>query len=105
VTVPVAVVLAKKEYEAWFLGSLPSLHTALGLTGPIPTIVDPESIRGAKERLAALTGIPYSETLDQPSMTDQFDMTESRQRCPSFDKCWRAIEELIGTERAVKNSQ
>ena len=92
--IPTAVVLAKMEYEAWFLGSIGSLQATVD---PPP---DPEAIRGAKERLAALTGDPYSETVDQPAYTSRFDMHQARQNCPSFDKCWRAVEWLLAKSRS-----
>ena len=50
--VSVAVVLAKTEDEAWFLGALESI---VGHGQVLPPL-DPEAVRGAKERLAELTG-------------------------------------------------
>ena len=87
--IPIAVVLAKQEFEAWFLASLGSLRAG----GNPPA--NPEEIRGAKERLADLMGAPYSETVDQPAFAAQFDMAAARNACPSFDKCWRAVEWLL----------
>ena len=87
--IPVAIVLAKQEFEAWFLGSLESIRP-----GTIPP-QNPEEIQGAKERLASLMGTPYSETVDQAKLASQFDMAQARKRCLSFDKCWRAIESLL----------
>lgn len=93
--IPIAVVLAKHEFEAWFLASLRFLRAG---GNPPP---NPEEIRGAKERLADLMGAPYSETVDQPAFAAQFDMTVARRTCPSFDKCWRALEWLLTEARGV----
>jgi hypothetical protein len=90
--IPSAVVLAKKEFEAWFLASLGSLKP--DATPP----ADVENIQGAKERLSSLIGLPYSETADQPAFTAQFDMNSARVNSPSFDKCWRAVESLLEAE-------
>jgi hypothetical protein len=60
---------------------------------------NPEEIRGAKERLEADMGRPYSEVLDQPRLTAIFDMAAARS-APSFDKCWREIHLLIERLRA-----
>lgn len=94
--IPVAVVLAKLEFEAWFLGSVESLGGVCGLPsnpGPIP---NPENIRGAKERLSALMGRGrrYYETVDQAEMVQQMDIELARQRCPSFDKLFREVARL-----------
>ncbi len=88
---PIFVVLAKMEFEAWFLGSIESIRP--GSVAPF----NPEGIQGAKERLQQLIEKPYAETVDQASLSAQFDMGLARQRCPSFDKCWRAMESLLET--------
>jgi len=91
------VVLAKHEFEAWFLGSLESLREeypiAPGQAPPRP----PEEIRGAKEHLGALLGIAYSPSVDQPAMAERFDMGSARNACPSFDKLWRTVESLLAS--------
>lgn len=93
--VGIDVVFAKREFEAWFLGSLESLRLKYSIAeGSLPP-ADPEEIRGAKEYLSRLMGGPYSEVIDQPSMADTFDMETARQRCPSFDKFWRTVTSLL----------
>ena len=93
--VPIAVVLAKMEFEAWFLGAIESVRETADTVGASVLGVDPESVRGAKEKLSELTGAPYSEVIDQASMTARFDMDKARRNCPSFDKCWRAVESML----------
>src|SRR5262249_21193203 len=50
---PVSVVLAKREYEAWFLAAIESLRGQRGLPVDLVAPKDPEAIRGAKEWLAS----------------------------------------------------
>lgn len=93
--IPVGVVLAKREFEAWFLGSLESLAPDFRVVPGKGLQRDPEDISGAKERLGELLGIYYSETIDQPAMTAKFDMDAAKEKCPSFEKCWRTVAELL----------
>ena len=95
---PVSVVLAKREYEAWFLAAATSLRGHRGLPRDLLAPADPEAIRGAKEWLGAKMphGRRYAETLDQPALTDVFDFVEARS-ADSFDKCIREIESLLRT--------
>jgi len=91
---PIAVVLAKREYEAWFLAAAESLRGQRGLPEDLSSPLDPERIRGAKEWLRD-KGMIYSETVDQPALTQRFDLELAR-RADSFDKCYREISRLIG---------
>jgi hypothetical protein len=93
---PIAVVLAKREYESWFLAAAKSLRGQRGLAQDLTAPPDPEAIRGAKEWLSERMQTPhgYSETSDQPALTALFDMQMAR--CSdSFDKCCREIERLL----------
>ena len=94
--VPVSVVLAKSEFEAWFLGSLESLRGVRGVADKAVSLDTPEDIRGAKEHLEhQMTGErTYVETDDQPALAAQFDLQSARQRCPSLDKLVRDVESL-----------
>lgn len=92
----IAVVLAKREYEAWFLASARSLQGKRGLPEDLEPPPDPESIRGAKEWLSRQMGpqTRYSETTDQPALTALFDMQAAR-AADSFDKCYRELTALL----------
>jgi hypothetical protein len=94
---PISVVLAKREFEAWFLASAESLRGQRGLPSNLTSPSDPESIRGAKEWIARHIrgGRTYSETLDQPALTALFDLNQATRRSDSFDKCVREITSLI----------
>ncbi|MGA2864204.1 MAG: DUF4276 family protein [Verrucomicrobiota bacterium] len=97
---PVSVVMAKREYEAWFLAAAESLRGQRGLPADLIAPERPEDIRGAKEWLAEQMprGQTYSESSDQPALTAVFDMNAAR-RADSFDKCYREIVRLLNLLR------
>jgi hypothetical protein len=103
--IPISVILANKEYEAWFLAAVESLRGKRGLPDTLAIPPDPESIRGAKEWISKRMppGICYSETDDQPAFTAEFDMGRARQTAPSFDKCYRDIFKMLNTLRQFQN--
>jgi hypothetical protein len=85
--IPTLVVIAKNEYEAWFLAAAESLRGERGLRSDIEPPIDPEAIRGAKEWIQDRMGEGhrYSETVDQPALTALFDLQAAR-RSASFDR-------------------
>ena len=93
---PIAVVLAKKEFEAWFLAAAESL---MGKYLPIDLVSpsNPENIRGAKEWLSSKMppGRSYTETTDQPAFTTVFGMDAARRSSDSFGKCYRDIKKIL----------
>ena len=93
---PIAVVLAKCEFEAWFLAAAESLSGQRGLKNNLQPPNNPEEIRGAKEWLTRQmeSNKKYRETLDQPALTARFDFEQARQ-ASSFDKCYRDIVRLL----------
>lgn len=68
------VVLAKCEYEAWYLAAAVSLQGHRGLPQNFAPPPEPERIRGAKERLASQMRGNYSEVTDQPALTALLDL-------------------------------
>jgi hypothetical protein len=99
---PLAVVFAKREFEAWFLAAAESLRGHRGLPLDLVPPPAPESIRGAKEWLADRMsgGRGYSETSDQPALTAAFDLRAAR-LAASFDKCYRDIAGLLNRLRGA----
>jgi hypothetical protein len=97
---PLAVVFAKREFEAWFLAAAESLRGHRGLPADLTGPPDPEAIRGAKEwlqnRMPPRQG--YAESSDQPALTALFDLNAAR-RADSFDKCHREISRLLSLIR------
>lgn len=97
---PIAVVLAKREFEAWFIAAAQSLRGKRGLAAELSAPPDPEAIRGAKEWLSnrMTGGLRYRETLDQPALTSAFDLTVA-QSADSFSECLRDVSALINAVR------
>ena len=93
---PIAVVLAKHEFEAWFLAAAESLRGRRGLKNDLNSPDNPEAIRGAKEWLSQRMedSRTYRETQDQPALAALFDLEQARQ-ADSFDKCYRDIIRLL----------
>ena len=93
---PMILVLAKREFEAWFLAGAESLRGSRGLASDLDPPAEPEIIRGAKEWLTArMTGSRhYVETLDQPALAAIFDLAAAR-RADSFDKLYRDVSRLL----------
>ncbi|WP_369407196.1 DUF4276 family protein [Microtetraspora malaysiensis] len=93
----ISVVLAHREFEAWFLAAASSLSGRRGLADPLRPPQDPEAIRGAKEWLSArkTDGTRYKPTVDQAPLADAFDLGQARKNAPSFDKFCRDVERLL----------
>jgi hypothetical protein len=90
----VGVVLAVREYEAWFLASAASLRGRRGL--PLDLVPPPsvEAIRDTKGWLGARMPRGYSPTADQPALTDLFDL-DLAASAPSFAKLTREVGRLL----------
>lgn len=93
---PSAVVLAHREYEAWFLAAAESLRGCRGLPDDLQPPPNPEDIGDAKGWLKSKTphDPKYSPVRDQTALTATFDLALARNHSPSFDKCYREIERL-----------
>ena len=92
----VRVVLAKAEYEAWFLAAAPSVAGQRDIDRAAVAPDDAEGIREAKGWLTARMpdGRSYRPTRDQASLTARFDLRAAR-RASSFDKLWRDLQALL----------
>jgi hypothetical protein len=91
------VVLAKHEFETWFIAAAESLAGNRSLPQGLVPPPDPEHIRGAKEWLGKRMGQRgYSETLDQPALASIMDIDAAR-ACDSFDKLVREFALLVGS--------
>ena len=94
--VPISVVLAKHEFESWFLAGAESLRGRRGLRDDLEPPAQSENVQGAKEWLAdrMIGDHHYVETLDQPALAAILDLAAAR-RADSFDKCWREMNRLM----------
>ena len=102
---PIAVVLAKHEFEAWFLAAAKSLRGYKGLKNDLEPPNNPEEIRDAKGWLKQRrNNRKYRETVDQPGLTARFDFDQARQ-ADSFDKCYRDIVRLLNELRIASGLQ
>jgi hypothetical protein len=92
-----SVVIAKAEYESWFLACAVSLRGRNSVKADAHPPPGPESIRDAKghlERALFVSGEKYSETIDQVSLTAVMNFDEAR-TCPSFEKLYRDMSRLL----------
>lgn len=83
----VSVVLATREYEAWFLAAAASLDGVRGFEVGGAAGVDAESVRNAKGWMNEhLRSGRYREILDQPAFSARFDLQQAFDRSRSFRK-------------------
>jgi hypothetical protein len=97
----VSVVLANREFEAWFLAAAPSLAGQFGFQAEFPRPRNPETPRDCKGLLtqARPRGRPYKETVDQAPIASVFDLKMAREHSDSFDKFCREVSHLLGAAR------
>lgn len=95
----IAVVVAKIEFETWFVGAAASVADRLDMAVDVDAPDHPESIADPKRWLTERMppGKTYKETRHQPSLASSFDMAQTRRTCPSFDKMWRSVEGLLSS--------
>jgi len=95
---PVLVVLAHREYEAWFLASLPSLAGKDNLPQNTFFEGNVENIRGVKAWLTRQMppGKTYKETTHQAAWSAKMDIGGATlQRSRSFRRLVHAVEEIL----------
>lgn len=82
------VVLANREFEAWYIGAGRSLNGFRGLAlAEADLSIDAEGPRDAKGWLVLrMSGRRYGETTDQPAFASRMDPAEAHLRCRSFRK-------------------
>lgn len=92
----VAVVLAHREYEAWFLAAAESLGGRRSLRHDLAPPAEPEEVRDAKGWLSRQmpSALRYS-TQDQVALTSVFDLKLAQRRSRSFRKLWKEIENIL----------
>ena len=91
---PVSVVLAKREFEAWFLGCLEAYRGFRGIStdAAFPGEPEEDDAKGALKRLIRPDN--YNTAKDQVRFVQLMDIDLCRERCPSFDKLVRDVEKL-----------
>ena len=81
-----SVVLANREFEAWFIASSRSLDGSRGFALAADEEVDAESHRNAKGWMRQHMRETYREVLDQPAFTARFDLQQAFNGSRSFRK-------------------
>lgn len=94
---PSSVVVATREFEAWFLAAAESLRGVRGLATDLAAPAAPERLRDAKGWLTErrTDGRAYKPTADQAALAQVFDLRAARAGAPSFGKLWRDVERLV----------
>lgn len=97
----ISVVLANREFEAWFLAAAPSLRGVGGLPTSLELPADCEKPRGCKEWLSErrVDGQKYKPSVDQAALTARIDLRMARVNSPSFDKLCRELSYLATGNR------
>lgn len=82
-----SVVLANREFEAWFIAAAHSLHGVRGFS-PLPDeVIKAEAPRNAKGWIRErMQGGTYSEILDQPAFAARIDLQQAFDNSRSFRK-------------------
>ena len=93
---PCAVVMANREYEAWFLASIEALRGRAGILPEANSHPNPEMPRDAKGELEQRMpqGASYSATVDQAALTAHLDLASAYRHCRSFRKLVSAFGAL-----------
>jgi hypothetical protein len=93
----VSIVLAYREYEAWFIAAAESIAGVRNLEQPLLPPPDPEAVRNAKGWLTDRMGSKarYSPTQDQAALSSRFDLALAYDRSRSFRKLWTEVERLL----------
>lgn len=88
----VSIVLANREYEAWFIAAAPALAGCRNFVCP-EAVPDAESVRAAKQWVSAqIRQGAYHEVLDQPAFSASIDLERAHANSRSFRKLcsdWR----------------
>jgi hypothetical protein len=95
--IPCSIVLAHREYEAWFLASIYSLRGKRSVRADADPHPHPEKPRGAKGQLEARMeeGKSYHETSDQAALSAIFDMKTAYQQCRSFRRMVKVFGDTV----------
>jgi hypothetical protein len=111
---PISVVVANREYEAWFLAALASLKFRRAINRdesspeirPLPARVDIEAIADCKKRVAEwILGTRYKETTHQRSLTEILPFTPAViRRSRSFRKLLKDLDRLLKEARRRRSA-
>ncbi len=93
-----SVVLANREFEAWFIAAAHSLQGVRDFICVADELIEAEIPRNAKGWMREhMQGRKYSEILDQPAFTAQFDLQQAFSNSRSFRKLCKEWETHVST--------
>ena len=97
--IPCGVVIAHREYEAWFLAAIESLRGYRSVMTDAEPHPNPENPRGAKEQLEARmqADASYLERTDQPAFSAKFSLSDAYRRSRSFRKLAISFGRLVSS--------
>lgn len=100
--ISVSIVLAKAEYETWFVAAATSLSARPEFGHPLVPPPDPEAIQGAKEWLShqMKAGHRYVETRHQAAYSAIIDLAQAM-TVRSFRKMEAEVRRIITRARTV----
>ncbi|HEJ2131997.1 TPA: DUF4276 family protein [Pseudomonas aeruginosa] len=87
----ISVVIANREYEAWFIASAEALNGHRGFRYIKNKEIDAEKPRNAKGWMGEYMPAGYSETVDQPSFSALMDLELAHKGSRSFRKLCKEI--------------
>lgn len=91
-----SVVLANREYEAWFIAAAESLNHQRGFNFDPTDFIDAETPRDAKGWIGArMLGGTYRETTDQTAFSARMDLQQAFNHSRSFRKLTREWDRQI----------
>jgi len=97
----VSVVLANREYEAWFIASAQSLNGQRGFVFNRDEAIDPETPRDAKSWMRNhMETKAYREITDQPAFSARMNLQQAFEHSRSFRKlCAEWDQQLMERKR------
>lgn len=96
--VPLSIILANREYEAWFIAAAASLHGQRGFDAGSDYPADPDTVRGAKAWMSRHLplGRKYYEKADQPAFSQWMDLALASGNSRSFRKLCSEWKRHVG---------
>ncbi|HEY3325736.1 MAG TPA: DUF4276 family protein [Novimethylophilus sp.] len=92
----ISVVLANREYEAWFIAAAQSLHGHRGFEFNAAEAINAELPRNAKGWLGErMSSKAYRETTDQPAFSALMDLQQAFNNSRSFRKLYDELKKQI----------
>ena len=93
---PMAAVIANREYEAWFIAAAASLQGVRGFAWDGIAPVDPDLPRNAKGWMRErVTGARYSPVSDQAAFSERLDLHAAFEHSRSFRKLASAWDAMV----------